>query len=216
MLALLAAALSLAWAVLYYLGKTWGSTREERLEALPGDDIVPEPQLGGQHAATIDARLGQVWPWLLQVGWGRGGWYTYRWVDRLLFPQNQPSAETILPQFQDLKQGDTILDGPPQSGCFFTVREIEHGRHLVLHSTTHLPQALLRRPDVALSWTWAFELQPRGRDQTRFTFRWRASLRPLWLRLLFDMLITPLDFVMGRSMCLGLKRRAESHGRSTA
>ena len=208
------AAGAVAWAGAYYLGRTWGSTRDERAARLPGDELVPNPVLGGNHAITIRARPAAVWPWLLQVGWGRGGWYTYRWVDRLLFPDNRPSAVTILPQFQDLDVGDRIPDGPPQSGCFFVVEAIEPERALVLRSTTHLPPSLQNKSWVRLNWTWAFVLEPQGSEATRFQFRWRAELQPLWLRLLFDALITPADFLMGRSMCKGLKRRAEALSRA--
>jgi hypothetical protein len=78
-----------------------------------------------------------------------------------------------------------------------------------LHSTTHLPPQLLHREGYELSWTWAFVVEPEGPTGSRFQFRWRAVLRPVWLRILADLLVTPADFLMGRSMCLGLKRRVE-------
>jgi hypothetical protein len=80
---------------------------------------------------------------------------------------------------------------------------------MVLHSTTHLPRQLLEREEVSLSWTWAFVLEAIDDSSTRFYFRWRARVRPLGLRLIADALITPADFIMGRSMCKGLKRRVE-------
>jgi hypothetical protein len=199
-----------AWAVASRLGRTWGSTPEERARSLPGDDLVPEPSLGGDHAITIDAPRDRVWPWLLQVGWGRGGWYTYRWVDRLLFPNNSASADRILPQYQSLSAGDRIPDGPPEMGCYFTVQEIEHEHFLVLYSTTHLPPSQLNREGVGMSWNWTFVLEQVGDSVTRFHFRWRGEARPWWLRLLYQTLVMPADFVMGGCMCLGLKRRAES------
>lgn len=76
------------------LGRTYGATRSERAASLPGDGIVPRPQVVTDHAITIDAPPAAVWPWLVQMGWNRGGWYTARWVDRLLFPANGPSATT--------------------------------------------------------------------------------------------------------------------------
>lgn len=200
---------ALLYAFVYYLGRTWGSTSEERRRALPGDEIVSPAELVTDHAITIDAPPEQVWPWLLQVGWGRAGWYTYRWVDRLLFPNNAPSAETILPQFQGLQAGDKIPDGPPESGCFFVVERIEANRLLVLHSTTHLPASLLQDPKVALSWTWTFSLEPEKEGRTRFHFRVRLRVRPLWLLASAHLFIAPADFLMARSMCKGLKRRVE-------
>jgi hypothetical protein len=199
-----------AWVAAYRLGRTWGSTCAERQRRLPGDALVPAPAMSGDHAITIHAKPADVWPWLAQMGWHRGGWYTYRWVDRLLFPQNAASAEQVLPQFQSLNVGDRIPDGPPELGCYFTVEEIEAGHHFVLRSTTHLPPQLMNRKDIGMSWTWAFVIEPEGDDCTRFHFRWRGEARPLLLRLVYQALVMPADFVMGRSMCLGLKRRVET------
>jgi hypothetical protein len=165
--------------------------------------------MGGDHAITIDASPEEVWPWLVQMGWHRGGWYTYRWVDALFFRQNAPSAEEILPEYQDLRAGDRIPDGPPELGCVFVVEAIEPAHHLVLRSTTHLPPQLTKRKDVSMAWTWAFVVEPAGPTSTRFHFRWRGEMKPPWLRAFYQALVTPADFVMGRSMCLGLKRRAE-------
>lgn len=120
LLAVLAVLLA-AYSRAYYLGRVWGTTREERARVLPGDAIVPDPQFGGDHAITIERPRSAVWPWLKQVGWHRGGWYTYRWVDALLFRQNAPSAERILPEFQRLGLDDIVPDGTPASGCFFRV-----------------------------------------------------------------------------------------------
>lgn len=198
-----------AWVKMAYLGRTWGSTRGERRAPLPGDEIVPAPHLGGDHAITVARPPREVWPWLQQVGWHRGGWYTYRWVDALLFPANRPSADVLLPGYPELKVGDVVPDGPPQSGCFFRVVHVESERCLVLHSTTHLPASLLKRESVHLSWTWTFVLTPLSEHGTRFHFRWRAEVRPLWLRLLAVAFVMPADALMGRSMCRGLRRRVE-------
>jgi hypothetical protein len=206
---LVAASLAGAYATAFRLGRIWGSTPEERRRSLPGDEFVLVPEIGGDHAITIGAPPEHVWPWLVQMGWHRGGWYTYRWVDAIFFPQNARSAERIVAEYQDLQVGDRILDGPPELGCFFTVEAIEPAHHLVLRSTTHLPPQLTKRKGVSMAWTWAFVLERTGPDSTRFHFRWRGEVRPFWLRLIYRTLVMPADFVMGRSMCLGLKRRAE-------
>src|SRR4029079_6912492 len=92
------------------------------------------------HAATINATPEQIWPWLIQVGWHRGGWYTARWVDRLLFPANEASADRIIPELQHCEVGDFIPDGPPETECGFDVEQVVPYRHLVLRSTSHLPR----------------------------------------------------------------------------
>ena len=112
--ALLAAGV-LAEAVLIRLGQTYGSTPEERELPLLGDDIVPDPKVVTNHAITIDAPADCVWPWLVQMGWHRAGWYTARWVDQLLFPLNWPSANRIIPELQHIALGDFIPDGAPET-----------------------------------------------------------------------------------------------------
>src|SRR5947207_7291202 len=84
------ASAGIAEAVLIHLGRSYGSTPAERKCVLPGDEIVRDPQVVTNHAITIAAPPRDVWPWLVQMGWGRAGFYTARWVDRLLFPNNGP------------------------------------------------------------------------------------------------------------------------------
>ena len=132
-------AITLGEVALIHLGRTYGSTKAERTAALPGDRIVSDPKVVTNHAITIDAPPSAVWPWLVQMGWGRGGWYTARWVDRLLFPANGPSADRIMPELQDIEVGTFIPDGAPATECGLFVEEIERERALVLHSNSHLP-----------------------------------------------------------------------------
>jgi len=196
-------------AVLIHLGRTYGSKARERDLVLPGDRIVGCPQVVTDHAVTIAAPPSAVWPWLLQMGWGRGGWYTARWVDRLLFPANGPSAEAVVPELQDLAVGDFIPDGPPETECGMVVEQLEPERALVLHSNSHLP--LSWRDRAELDWSWAFVLHPLddGR-RTRFHFRSRWTTAPWWFTLGGWLVVVPADFVMSRAMLCGIRRRAES------
>jgi hypothetical protein len=126
---------------LYRLGQTWGATERERQQALAGDELLPDATAWTTHGITIAAPRDAVWPWLVQMGWGRAGWYTYRWVDRLLFPANALSADPILPELQ-LEVGDHVPDGPPATDCWFTVEQLEPDR---LRSTRHLPLSWRQR-----------------------------------------------------------------------
>lgn len=100
------------YAALQVLGRRAGSTAEERRARLPGDALVACPQLLTNHAITVEAPADRVWPWLAQMGWHLGGYYTPGWVDRLLFPQNWPSLDALDPALvRDLQVGDTIPDG---------------------------------------------------------------------------------------------------------
>lgn len=192
----------------YRLGRTYGSTAAERSAPMPGDALVDRPTVACTHAATLPAPPDRVWPWLVQVGWHRGGWYTPRWVDVLLFPDNRPSAESILDDHQRLEVGDFVPDGAPETECGFVVREVAAEQHLLLESTTHLPLSWRRKGTARLHWTWCFDLRPADEGRaTRFVFRWRARTAPWWLTAGAHLLIVPADFIMSRGMMRGLQRR---------
>jgi hypothetical protein len=195
-------------AALIHLGRTYGSTGDERVMTLPGDDIIADPDVTTDHAITIDAPPSAVWPWLVQMGWGRGGWYTARWVDRLLFPANGPSADRIIPELQHIAIGTFIPDGPPHTECGLTVEHLDPERALVLRSNSHLPMSW--RQHATLDWSWAFVLTPLddGR-RTRFHFRSRWTTHPWWFTLAGRLGVVPADFVMSRDMLRGVKERAE-------
>lgn len=142
--------------VLHRLGRGYGARRAERTAPLPGDRLVPRPDVICTHATTINASPKDVWPWLRQVGWHRGGWYTARWVDRLLFPDHWASAEELLPEYQDLAIGNVIPDGSPETGCGFIVADLDPQRFMLLDSTTHLPRSWRERGIGALHWIWVF------------------------------------------------------------
>ncbi len=123
--------------------------------------------------------------------------------------QQRPSAETIIPELQNLKLGDRILDGPPELNCSFIVEGLDPNRHLVLHSTEHLPPGWAER-GAGIDFTWVFVLGDLGDGQTRFQFRCRARLWPAWTRAFYLAVMVPADFVMARQMMRGLKARVES------
>jgi hypothetical protein len=114
----------------------WGATAEEASEPLPGDDRTPHPRVQSTRAVTIDAPPEQVWPWLMQMGIGRAGFYTHDWVERLLFHaryvEGRYSATRIHPELPPLTVGDTV---PMGGGVFAPVFEVEPYRHLVAQET---------------------------------------------------------------------------------
>jgi hypothetical protein len=203
---------ALAEAALIRLGQTYGSVPEERTMRLLGDDIVPNPQVVTNHAIDIDAPPDWVWPWLVQMGWHRAGWYTARWVDQLLFPLNWPSANRIIPELQDIQVGDFIPDGAPETKCGLTVEQLEPGRAMALRSTSHLPARW--RDKASLDWSWAFVLRPMdGGQRTRFHFRSRWVTSPWWLTCGGWLAIVPADFLMSHDMLHGVKERTEALAR---
>lgn len=197
------------YAAVQALGRTAGARRSDRHRPLPGDALVPRPATVTNHAVTIDAPPDEVWPWLTQMGWHLGGWYTPRWVDRLLFPANAPSAvhlDTAL--VRDLRVGDTIPDGPPGT-AWFAVTHVEPPHLLVLHSATHLPRSWRERYGARIDWAWMFSLTPEGSGRTRLLVRTRAQLAPAWVHAAYTTAVIPADLVMAIGMLRGIKRRVE-------
>src|SRR5260370_719088 len=120
-------------------GKRWGATEDEVSRSLPGDDLVPHPMVETTHAITIHAPAAAIWPWLVQTGYHRAGWYTdswFYWVDKYFFrAERPPSPEHLVPQFQHPAVGDTVPVGPPGT-AFFTVAQLEPELAPALCSTT--------------------------------------------------------------------------------
>ena len=191
------------------LGRTAGSTPAERRARLPGDELVPHPQLVTDHAVTIDAPAAAVWPWLTQLGWHRAGWYTPRWVDRLLFPDNRPSADRLDPALvRELRVGDTIPDGPPGT-AEYVVRLVEPPHLLVLRSTTHVPPGWAEHHDARITWTWTVHLRETAPGRTRVHLRVRGRMAPPWFAALYVATVVPADLVMATGMLRGLRDRVE-------
>lgn len=112
--------------------RSWGLVPGGDERGVPGDDLVAEADIVETRAIEIDAPREQVWPWLAQLGYGRGGWYSFAAVDRAWTPAGGPpsdSADTILDEFQDLAEGD-LVPTHPQGG--FVARIVEPNEALVL------------------------------------------------------------------------------------
>jgi hypothetical protein len=208
-IAVAAASAAIGYAVLHRLGRTSGTSAGERAAQLPGDDLIERPLVTTTHAITIDATPDRVWPWLVQMGWHQGGWYTARWVDRMLFPANWPSADRIIPELQSRRVGDRIPDGPPDSATEFVIVAMQRNRHLVLRSRTHLPPSWRERYGAWIDWTWAFVLEPVAGGRTRLVLRSRCRLGPRWIAACYWGAMVPADFVMARQQLKGVKSRAE-------
>ncbi len=194
------AALALAGAgVAYVLGgrswcNTWGATPEEVAREMPGDELLSEPDMLATRGITISAPPRDIWPWLVQMGSGRGGAYTYDWIENL-FGLDMHSANRILPEYQDLEVGDVLPMGPKGPGMRVEVLEPE--------------RAMVYRFEDG-NWVWAFGLYPQL-GGTRLVSRNRISAPGALVgRKLFNLLfMEPGSLVMERKMLRGIKDRAE-------
>jgi len=179
---------------------SWGATDEEVARTLPGDDLLAGADIVSTRAVWIDAPAGDIWPWLVQMGPGRAGAYTYDWIENL-FGLGMHSADRILPQYQDLEVGDAQRLG--KRGPVLRVRMLEPERSLVLRSDDG-------------NWVWAFSLVP-GTAGTRLISRNRITVPDASraARALNTYLMEPGSLIMERKMLLGIRQRAERLARSS-
>jgi hypothetical protein len=181
----------------------WGTTPSDLTRVMAGDGLLVDPTYSGTTAVSVDAPPEDIWPWLVQIGYQRGGLYSYDWLDRLFGYLDRPSATRILPEFQHLAVGDVI---PLGRGPGWPVAVIDPGRALVLDM----------RNLVGFDWVWQFGLYPLDEHRTRLVSRSCVRTQAVWARLL-TYAIEPAGFLMTRRMLLGLKQRAEAlRGRATA
>lgn len=196
-LSTLAALLALA-AVYWFPLRRWfsrsGTTPEELVRVMPGDALIPSPTSTSTGAITVDAPPEDIWPWLVQLGTGRGGLYSYDWLDRLFGFLDRPSATRVLPEFQNLAVGDKIPWGRDE----LTVSILEPPRSLALRMDAH-----------GLEWVWQFGLYPLDDQRTRLVDRgteWYPNTPRWWL---FARIMEPAAFIMTRRFMRGVKERAE-------
>ena len=173
---------------------TWGATPEEAASHLPGDELLDDANMVSTRAITIAAPPSAVFPWLVQMGVGRGGAYTYDWIENLL-GLDMHSADRIVPELQHLEVGEVL---PMQGeGTGMRVEILDPDRVFALRSEDE-------------RWVWAFVLRATD-GRTRLISRNRISLdvAPLGLRLGI-VVMEPGSLVMERKMLLGIKQRAEA------
>ncbi len=175
---------------------TWGASPGDVDRVMPGDELLPEPDLLATRAVSIEAPPSAIWPWLVQMGSGRGGVYTYDWLENL-FGLRMHSADEILPQYQDRKVGDVEQLG--SNGPRMRVEVLDVERAMVWHSEDG-------------NWVWAFGLYPSADGSTTLVSRNRiaAADGSLLTRVLNVLVMEPGRLVMERKMLLGIKQRAEA------
>jgi hypothetical protein len=186
-----------------------GATCDERRRVLPGDEMIPEAGRGSTMAVTIDAPPAAVWPWLVQMGSDRAGFYSWDRLDN----GGRPSATAIRPEWQGLGVGDRILSHP-SGRTWFDVAALEPERALVLRASIDMVRmcpvdASGPPPRIVSDGVWAFALEPLQGGRTRLLVRARGRLRPRALAALDLVVGDPAHFVMQRRQLQNLRRRAE-------
>jgi hypothetical protein len=183
----------------------WGATPAEAARAMGGDELISDPILVTTRAISISVGVERVWPWLAQMGQGRGGFYSYQWLENLV-GLDIHNADRIIPELQDLKPGDLI---PFWRGAGVNAAIVEPPRLLVLAGTLNPPRGH-EAAGSDVGGTWVFALDEPDSRSTRMVVRSRvAKFQPAWLCTVFMRVLEPGHFVMERKMLQGIKDRAE-------
>ena len=171
---------------------TWGATPEETARPMAGDERHTHPMIDWTNAATINAPVDQVWPWIAQIGDRRGGFYSYTWIEKLVSGIPYRNADRILPEFQNPQPGEPIIEGQ------LAIAEVEPGRSLFAANITE-----------GMGWTWTWLLSPVGENQTRLVNRIRISPPEGMNSPVLSFVMSVGAFVMEQNMMQGTKLRAE-------
>lgn len=189
---------------------TWGATPEEAGRAYPGDELVPDADSSVfTMATTLPAPPEKVWPWLVQMGYGRAGWYSWDRLDN----SGVPSADRIVPEWQSMQVGQHLIEAR-DGRSWFTVELVEPNRALALRSAIELPSGRSfdpksgTPPRVYVDGVWSFNLQPTPGGQSRLVARMRGASHPRPLLRPFGLLVgDPAHFIMQTRQFHGLRTR---------
>lgn len=174
----------------------WGATDAEVARVMPGDDIEPRPVFNATRAVTINASPEQIWPWIVQIGYGKAGWYGLDLLDN----GGVPSARRIIPELQSLAVGDKLpifpAVSPSTTDVHHLVTALEPGRYLLTHSSDNT--------------TWIWALYPDSAGHTRLVWRMRSAPYQWTSPFIAAQLLTELlDYVAVSENMLGIAERVE-------
>jgi hypothetical protein len=188
----------------------WGASDEELRQPYPSPDIISGGERGATMAVTIDAPPSRVWPWLVQMGCNRAGWYSWDVLDN----GGVPSAQRIHPEWQDITIG-TRLASTPSAKTWFEVAALHPGRFLGLRAPIDLRTfrpfgTKTPRPQFYFDGLWGFQLKELSEGRTRLVVSGYASARPRLLQKIADFLFwEPAHWIMQKRQFANLQRRAE-------
>jgi hypothetical protein len=188
-----------------------GARDNEVQQAYPGDELVPEPRWQYLHGITVKAPPERVWPWVAQLGQGRGGFYSYQLLENLVGCRIQ-NADAVIPRLQTISVGDPIRVHPDMPALRVAI--MEPGHALVLHTgakPTSGPASAERTGQDPPNLSWAFIIKDIDGRQSRLFSRYRADYGPGWAQALgYGPWITePVGYVMDLKMLAGIRWRAE-------
>jgi len=187
----------------------WGATDTETQRVYPGDQLTPNVLSVATRAITIKASTADVWPWIVQVGEDRAGFYSYTWLENL-FLADMHNADRINPQWQTRQVGDTVwlTNKNRYHGTARTLVAVyEPGHVMVLVSPPDYEKLVRQGPPI--DGVWTFILEPDGDHSSRLIMRSRGRSTGIFKRAFDYFIFDPAHFIMERRMLLGIKQRAE-------
>ncbi|MDX1610757.1 MAG: hypothetical protein R3185_00205 [Candidatus Thermoplasmatota archaeon] len=194
--------------------RTWGATDEEAEQGLPGDRFITHPRLETTRAITIHAPAEQIWPWLVQMGQDRGGFYSYDFLENL-FGLEVHSAEEVVEELQHLQLGEHVRTSPGDGPVDLQVVDLQPD-HFIVFRAGYVPgRRAGGRPEIDaddhiwLDASWSFTLKPVDRDETRLLVRTRMDHRGLPMVAFTNAVVEPVHFLMERKMLKGIRARVE-------
>jgi len=188
----------------------WGATEDELRQPYPGIDVIPDGKRGSTMAVTLDAAPSRVWPWLVQMGCHRAGWYSWDRLDN----GGIPSAEQIHPEWQDITMGSRLAS-TPSGNTWFEVAAFDPGRFLGLRAPIDLRtfrpfDTSGPRPRFYSDGLWGFQLRELPERRTRLVVSGYGSARPWFLQKIAELLFwEPAHWIMQAQQFANLKRRVE-------
>lgn len=186
--------------------RQWGASDDEAHRALPGDERIVHPDITWTRAITTRATAAEVWPWLVQIGQGRGGYYSYPWLEWLMGVKTS-CANVVNPALGGLRVGDVIPAEP--GGSDYRVLALEPARSLVLGSQPQARTSAWSLARLYPAFTWVFALDEQADGQTRLIMRMRSRASQAPLAALATPIVDVGAFFIKRKMLLGIKQRAE-------
>jgi len=187
----------------------WGASPEEIKRYLPGDELIAEPVWSYTHAITINAPQSAVWPWIVQIGQKRGGFYSYQGLENLM-GCDITNVDRVLNEFQFMRPTDKVYlhpKAPPLS-----VRSIRRYYWFVLHGGNLVGPAQPAGNEITANLTWTFYLLKIDNTTTKLITRGRYAYGPGFVNALIygPSIIEPIAFVMEKKMLQGIKTLAEN------
>jgi hypothetical protein len=178
------------------LADRWGASSEEISASLPGDELVVSPNIGYTRAVSVNASPEQIYPWIVQIGAGKGGWYSYDWFETNVLRCQNSNANRIHEEWQGLIVGDKVKMCPDENmPPAYKVARMDPNEAIILgHQDGD-------------QWVevWQFVMVPQDGGSTRLVIRSRSEMGG-W----FWNIMRPGEFIMMRGMMLGIKERAEA------